>query len=183
VQVLADTRGRLLWASPALPGSTHDLTAARRHGVIPGADQVRSGLLRRQRLPRHRTGRRGPVPSPTRKLSVNQKKVNTNHARNRAPGERAVATLKTWKVLARLRCCPTALPRSSTPSVSYRPSRTSANEVGKGWLTLIGSSGRLGMHDLRLERRASAHNWARSRAPRPRCQPRPLFFTHAAGRP
>jgi len=33
VQVLADTRGRLLWASPALPGSTHDLTAARRHGV------------------------------------------------------------------------------------------------------------------------------------------------------
>jgi hypothetical protein len=35
VQVLADTRGRLLWASPALPGSTHDLTAARRHGVIP----------------------------------------------------------------------------------------------------------------------------------------------------
>lgn len=34
VQVLADTRGRLLWASPALPGATHDLTAARHHGVI-----------------------------------------------------------------------------------------------------------------------------------------------------
>lgn len=27
VQLLADSRGRLLWASPALPGATHDLTA------------------------------------------------------------------------------------------------------------------------------------------------------------
>lgn len=29
VQVLTDPFGRLLWASPALPGATHDLTAAR----------------------------------------------------------------------------------------------------------------------------------------------------------
>lgn len=34
VQVLTDPLGRLLWASPALPGSTHDLTAARHHGII-----------------------------------------------------------------------------------------------------------------------------------------------------
>lgn len=34
VQVLTDPFGRLLWASPALPGSTHGLTAARRHGII-----------------------------------------------------------------------------------------------------------------------------------------------------
>ena len=34
VQVLTDPFGRLLWASPALPGSTHDLTAARQHGMI-----------------------------------------------------------------------------------------------------------------------------------------------------
>ncbi|KOG35897.1 transposase family protein, partial [Streptomyces viridochromogenes] len=32
VQVLTDPFGRLLWVSPALPGSTHDLTAARHHG-------------------------------------------------------------------------------------------------------------------------------------------------------
>ncbi|WP_395577501.1 transposase family protein, partial [Streptomyces sp. BK79] len=31
VQVLTDPFGQLLWASPALPGSTHDLTAARTH--------------------------------------------------------------------------------------------------------------------------------------------------------
>jgi hypothetical protein len=29
VQVLADPAGRLVWASPALPGAVHDLTAAR----------------------------------------------------------------------------------------------------------------------------------------------------------
>ncbi|MBN9757808.1 IS5/IS1182 family transposase [Pseudonocardia sp. Ae707_Ps2] len=34
VQVLADPFGRLMWAAPPLPGSTHDLTAARRTGVI-----------------------------------------------------------------------------------------------------------------------------------------------------
>ncbi|SCF83488.1 DDE superfamily endonuclease [Streptomyces sp. Ncost-T10-10d] len=33
VQVLTDPFGRLLWASSALPGSTHDLTAARSHGI------------------------------------------------------------------------------------------------------------------------------------------------------
>ncbi|MDV7224310.1 transposase family protein, partial [Streptomyces prunicolor] len=34
VQVLTDPFGRLLWTSPALPGSTHDLTATRQHGSI-----------------------------------------------------------------------------------------------------------------------------------------------------
>ncbi|MEU7997062.1 transposase family protein [Micromonospora sp. NPDC049060] len=34
VQVIADAAGRLVWASPALPGSAHDLTAARIHGII-----------------------------------------------------------------------------------------------------------------------------------------------------
>jgi hypothetical protein len=34
VQVLADAAGRLVWASPALPGATHDLTAAREHRLI-----------------------------------------------------------------------------------------------------------------------------------------------------
>lgn len=34
VQVLTDPLGRLLRVSPALPGSTYDLTAARHHGII-----------------------------------------------------------------------------------------------------------------------------------------------------
>jgi hypothetical protein len=33
-QVIADCAGRLIWVSAALPGSTHDLTAASEHGII-----------------------------------------------------------------------------------------------------------------------------------------------------
>ncbi len=34
VQVIADPFGRLLWASPALPGAVHDVRAAREHGIV-----------------------------------------------------------------------------------------------------------------------------------------------------
>jgi Helix-turn-helix of DDE superfamily endonuclease/DDE superfamily endonuclease len=34
VQVLTDPKGRLLWASAALPGAIHDLAATRRHSII-----------------------------------------------------------------------------------------------------------------------------------------------------
>jgi transposase len=106
VQVLADTRGRLLWASPALPGATHDLVAARRHG-IPTA-LIKFGVACYADNAYRAAGPTIAVPfrRRPRRLSANQKKVNRNHARNRAPGERAVATLKTWKLLTKLRCCP-----------------------------------------------------------------------------
>jgi hypothetical protein len=57
-------------------------------------------------------GARGGIRTPFKrhryrpKLSRWQKKVNSAHARIRAIGERANATLKTWKILATLRCCP-----------------------------------------------------------------------------
>jgi len=34
VQVIADAAARLVSASASLPGSAHDLTAARTHGII-----------------------------------------------------------------------------------------------------------------------------------------------------
>lgn len=34
VQVVTDPAGRVLWFSPALPGQTHDRTAARTHRII-----------------------------------------------------------------------------------------------------------------------------------------------------
>ncbi|WP_233358924.1 transposase [Thermomonospora amylolytica] len=36
IQFLTDPHGELIWASPALPGSPHDLTAARTHGIVAG---------------------------------------------------------------------------------------------------------------------------------------------------
>ncbi|MBB5115178.1 hypothetical protein FHU28_005017 [Micromonospora echinospora] len=40
------------------------------------------------------------------KLSRRQKTVNRAHAEIRARGERAIATLKTWRILVKLRWCP-----------------------------------------------------------------------------
>jgi hypothetical protein len=108
VQVIADAAGRLVWASAALPGAVHDLTAARAHGIIDAlssadvmtfADKAYQGAPGSIRTPfkRHRY---------RPKLSRRQKAVNRAHARLRARGERANATLKTWKILTKLRCCP-----------------------------------------------------------------------------
>jgi hypothetical protein len=107
-QVIADPAGRLAWVSPALPGSTHDLTAARDHGLIAAlttanvmtlADKAYQGAGGTVRTPFKRHHRRPP-------LSRNQKQVNRAHAKIRGIGERAVATLKTWKLLTKLHCCP-----------------------------------------------------------------------------
>jgi hypothetical protein len=115
VQVIADPAGRLIWASPALPGARHDMGAAREHGILDVladagvqvvADRGYQGAgpnvqvpQRRRRLDRD-TGRYRP-------LSQNQKDVNTAHARQRGPGERANALLKNWKILRKIRSCPT----------------------------------------------------------------------------
>jgi hypothetical protein len=108
VQVIADPAGRLIWASAALPGSAHDLTAARTHGIIDALTSANIMTFADKAY----QGARGNIRTPFKrhrhrpKLSAWQKKVNRAHARIRAIGERANATLKTWKVLNRLRCSP-----------------------------------------------------------------------------
>jgi hypothetical protein len=104
VQVLTDPAGRLLWASPALPGSIHDVKAARRHGLVHALTGHNIPVL----ADRGYQGARGTirVPFRGRNLPAGPTAVNTSHAPLRAPGERAVATLKTWRLLHRLRCCP-----------------------------------------------------------------------------
>jgi hypothetical protein len=108
VQVVADPAGRLVWASPALPGRTHDLTAARTVGLI---DALTSGNILTF-ADKGYQGAGGTIRTPFKRhrhrprLSRAQKEVNRSHARIRALGERAVAILKAWKVLAKLRCCP-----------------------------------------------------------------------------
>lgn len=47
VQVVTDPGSRLLWLSPALPGRTHDLTAARTHRIIRICE--RQGVARGRR--------------------------------------------------------------------------------------------------------------------------------------
>ena len=104
VRVIADAAGRLVWAS----GATHDLTAARTYGIIDALIGCRRDDLRRQGLPRSPRQRAYSVQRRRfrPKLSRRQKTINRAHAKIRAGGERAIATLKTWKVLVELRCYP-----------------------------------------------------------------------------
>lgn len=93
---------------PYYSGRHANLTAARTHGIIAAltnadvmtfADKAYQGAGGSVRTPfkRHRY---------RPKLSRRQKAVNKAHARIRCRGERAVATLKTWKILTKLRCSP-----------------------------------------------------------------------------
>ncbi|MFB8778091.1 transposase family protein, partial [Streptomyces broussonetiae] len=87
---LADPFGRLLWASPALPGAVHDIRAAREHAILDAladaaipcwADKAYQGAGGTVRTPYW--GRRET-------LSTGQKAVNRSHAKIRALGEQAV---------------------------------------------------------------------------------------------
>ena len=114
VQVIADPIGRLVWISPALPGARHDMGAAREHGIIDAlntggisawADTAYQGGGSAIRVPQRRR-RLDPDTGRYRRLSRAQKEVNAAHARQRGPGERANAQLKSWQVLRKIRSCP-----------------------------------------------------------------------------
>ncbi len=105
LQGLTDPYGRLIWISAGLPGSTHDLTAARHHDVLATVDRAGLHLFADQ-------GYLGGeadllfVPSRGRNLPATYRDANRIHAAIRARGEQGFATLKNWKVLIRVRTCP-----------------------------------------------------------------------------
>ncbi|SEP02221.1 IS5/IS1182 family transposase [Actinacidiphila rubida] len=109
VQVLTDPFGRLLWVSPALPGAVHDVRAAREHEVIDAltragvtcwADKGYRGAGDIVRIPYW-----GRWDTP----STGQQAANRSHARIRALVEQAMATLKSWRLLRKLRCSTTRI--------------------------------------------------------------------------
>ena len=109
VQVITDPTGRLLWASPALPGAVHDIKAARTHGIIDAlaeagvkcwADKAYRGAGGTIRV---------PYWGRWETLSAGQQAVNRSHAKIRALVEQAMATLKTWRLLRKLRCSTTRI--------------------------------------------------------------------------
>ncbi len=107
VQVLADPAGRLIWASDALPGAVHDLTAARTHGISAAlatdaikcwADKAYQG-----------TGPAVPIPFRGKNQRGWRRRHNRDHAKIRGLGEHAMATLKCWRLLRKLRCSTTRI--------------------------------------------------------------------------
>ncbi|MGZ2362309.1 transposase [Streptomyces sp. 372A] len=105
VQVLTDPDGRLLWLSPALPGRTHDLTAARTHRIIRICERrgvpVVADLAYQGAGPSLTTGIKR---RPLRELTTAEKTRNRALAAARAPVERGVARLKSWRIFRRPRC-------------------------------------------------------------------------------
>lgn len=115
VQVLADPAGRLIWTSPALPGARHDMGAAREHGLLAAleragvrviADSAYRGAGANVAGPHRRPPRDPETGERRRRLSANEKAVNSAHARLRGPGERANAQIKSWKILRKIRTSP-----------------------------------------------------------------------------
>ncbi len=107
MQVVTDPDGRLLWISPALPGRTHDLTAARTHRIIR--------ICERQRVPivadlAYQGGgpwlTTGIKRRPLQELSLTEKTRNRALAATRTSVERGVARLKSWRIFRRSRCSP-----------------------------------------------------------------------------
>ncbi|RPK83904.1 hypothetical protein EES45_05580 [Streptomyces sp. ADI97-07] len=103
VQVIAAPDGTPLWFSRATPGRTHDLTSARAHGIVQAwltrqilvlADRAHQGAGVTFRTPYHQH----------REQPEHCQQCNRDHARLRAPGERACAQLKAWRLLRRARC-------------------------------------------------------------------------------
>ncbi|GAA3048362.1 transposase family protein [Streptomyces glomeratus] len=109
VQVIADPKGRLLWASPARPGAVHDVRAAREHGIIAALTEAGITCW----ADKGYQGAGGAVRVPYRgrwdRLSTGQQAVNRSHAKIRALVEQAVATLKSWRLLRKLRCSTTRI--------------------------------------------------------------------------
>jgi hypothetical protein len=104
LQVIASPGGDILWVSGALRGSTHDLRAARIWGII--RELAAAGLIVLADKGYHGAGKPLLTPYRGRNKPASQKDANRAHARLRAPGERANAQLKTWRILRKLRCCP-----------------------------------------------------------------------------
>jgi hypothetical protein len=109
VQVIADPFGRLLWVSSGLPGAVHDVRAAREHGVVKALAEAGIPCW----ADKGYRGAGGTVRTPYwgrwETLSAGQQAVNRSHAKIRALVEQAVATLKSWRILRKLRCSTTRI--------------------------------------------------------------------------
>jgi hypothetical protein len=110
IQFLTDPHGELIWASPALPGSMHDLTAAREHGIVQGLTTQAIACY----ADKGYVGAGGAIGTPYKrkkhcKLGKRKKLFNRHHAKVRAMGERGAATLKEWHILRKARCSPSRL--------------------------------------------------------------------------
>ncbi len=103
LQGIASPGGDILRVSGALPGAVHDKNAEWIWGVL--AELEAAGLVTLADKG-YQGSAYAKIPYRGKNKPESQKEANRAHARLRAPGERANAQLKTWRILRKLRCCP-----------------------------------------------------------------------------
>jgi hypothetical protein len=103
LQVIASPDGHIMWVSGALPGAVHDKNAEWIWGVL--AELETAGLVTLADKG-YQGSMYAKIPYRGKNKPASQKEANRAHARLRAPGERANAQLKSWRILRKLRCCP-----------------------------------------------------------------------------
>jgi hypothetical protein len=103
LQVIASPSGDILWVSGPLPGSVHDKKAEWIWGVLAELEAAGLVVLADKG---YQGSTYAKTPYKGKNKPQSQKDANRAHAKLRAPGERANAQLKTWKILRKLRCCP-----------------------------------------------------------------------------
>ena len=99
LQVIAGPHGEILRVSGALPGSVHDKKAEWIWGVL--AELEAAGLVTLADKG-YQGSTYAKIPYKGKNKPDSRKQANKAHAKLRAPGERANAQLKTWKILTKL---------------------------------------------------------------------------------
>jgi hypothetical protein len=110
LQVVTTEEGKLLWLSPALPGGTHDVKAAREHGILENCAALNPEVL----ADKGYQGAGGTVITPIKRrpdteLTDKHKKSNKVHAALRAPVERTISRIKQWRIFRHARNSPNRL--------------------------------------------------------------------------
>jgi hypothetical protein len=103
LQVIASPGGDILWVSGALAGAVHDKKAEWIWGVLAELEAAGLVVLADKG---YQGSAYAKLPYRGRNKPESQKTANRAHAKLRAPGERANALLKNWRILRKLRCCP-----------------------------------------------------------------------------
>ncbi|GLW04511.1 IS5 family transposase [Streptomyces lavendulae subsp. lavendulae] len=119
VQVIADPFGRLLWASPALPGAVHDIRAAREHGIVDALTEA--GIQCWADKGYRSAGGTVRIPCWGRweTLSAGQKAVNRPQAKIRALPSRPLPPSSPGGSSANRGARPLGSPDSSRPSSPF----------------------------------------------------------------
>ena len=129
LQVISAPDGELLWVSGPLPGSVHDLTAARIWGILRAL--AAAGLITLADKGYIGAGQHVLVPYRGRGKPASQKAANRAHAQLRGPDRASARTpsSRPGTSCASSAAVPGAPGRSPRPSMSSRPTKSADEKV------------------------------------------------------